>query len=771
MVESIDWWDRWWQEDFTWEGLANKPWRGWMVPENVPARGKLNPECFAPDPSEYPWEHRDYGARPEGWRTASLQDYWRKYYSDEQLIAFETTADAGKVVTKHFTPFHLPLHWRHGEPTGKSDWDDTALDEVIERAMSESGSSGRSPISGMISLDRRCQLSGGVFKGFRSRQPAILAHQNQNELINLHWNCQYCFFEGGANFQRVIFENANFENADFEGQAFFEGASFLATAGFECARFEGQAIFNNTSFDSTARFGGVSFEELAHFENVRFEGYADFKKTIFCGVAAFRNSIFEGAAKFECARFRELALFEFACFEGNALFRGASLEKSATFQSASFEKHAIFENAVFWQGVVFSGRASDFRTASVNQSLKIKPQRVDAEEVWSGELKGEPVESSFARTVFRRFSFANGICVGGFWFENRAILEGADFRQALFLDLAKFSGSKLHQGVSFQEARFRDALRMDQRHRIFWRKREPLPKIAFFRMWSGTNAVRVKRARRTRLRFFRSWKHDDCRYGTAEGAYDRARPPLVEGALDYKSFCEVHVAQRNEREAFEDDSPDRTQAKSAEQKRNAYYDELERCFRTLKVAMEDTRDRNMEAHFFQLELKARRQRTGREMHWFEAMFAKDLRDSAIAWWEPLFSDAYGALSAYGTSIMRPIVWIVGLMLCFASVYFMLGSLHFSPWRLDWAREISIYQTSTDLWNSLSYSASRMLGFGALGGDLHEGSLLYPIIDPDSEQRKAWSNFGVRVIGTVQSILAIILVFLSGLAVRRKFQIT
>ena len=31
MAISKDWWDAWWEEDYSWEGLAKKDWAGWRV--------------------------------------------------------------------------------------------------------------------------------------------------------------------------------------------------------------------------------------------------------------------------------------------------------------------------------------------------------------------------------------------------------------------------------------------------------------------------------------------------------------------------------------------------------------------------------------------------------------------------------------------------------------------------------------------------------------------------------------------------------------------
>ena len=722
MAELDDWWARWWKEDFTWEGLAEKPWEGWIVREDLPKSGKLDPDEFKPDPSAHLYGHEKYGERPEGWRAASLQDYWRQFYSEDDLISCSAPALVGTVTLHEFTPFHLPLRRKDGTSTEKTDWSDDALDEVILKAISQSRASEWNQFGYLTGPDGRCQFTGGVFKRFQASELTKPPPKNRNDdaRIRLHWLGIWSCFEGDLNFHKVSFEgHANFRSGSFEGGAFFGGA-----------RFEGNAEFESACFGELAKFTSVGFERNAVFRNASFKGNANFENASFKKGGIFNDISFEGGAFFVCANFEEHANFRDVIVEGNANFRSASFEGNANFENASFEAYAVFRSAMFRKGAYFSGKAAEFRTDPVKQVFSANADMAAERAHWSGKLQGEPVKTALASCAFRRFDFAQGICCGHFVFDNRTILESADFSHALFLDQAKFYGSRLHQGVSFQAARFRDALRPKQY--------EDLPEWAYARLYE--NALATAKRRGEQLAEKHVW------------------------IAEFHSKLEADWA-------FKDDPPDRRQPVSAIVKRNTYYDELERCFRTLKLAMEDTRDRNMEGHFFQLELKARRQRTGERMNWFQAMLAGEKRSSQVAWWEPLFSDLYGGLSDYGTSIMRPIVWIVYLMLGFAVVYFLLGSVHVSLWKADWARDVGVYETWNDIWNSLSYSASRMLGFGALGGDLHEGSLLYPIIDPDSEQRRAWSNFGVRLLGTAQSILAIILVFLSGLAVRRKFQIT
>ncbi|MDJ0922797.1 MAG: hypothetical protein QNI84_16845 [Henriciella sp.] len=70
MALSDEWWHRWWKEDWSWEGLAKKPWKGWVV---LPDGTLVADEDFKLL-GNAGWEKRF----EPGTRLASLQDYWRR---------------------------------------------------------------------------------------------------------------------------------------------------------------------------------------------------------------------------------------------------------------------------------------------------------------------------------------------------------------------------------------------------------------------------------------------------------------------------------------------------------------------------------------------------------------------------------------------------------------------------------------------------------------------------------------------------------------------
>jgi hypothetical protein len=135
---------------------------------------------------------------------------------------------------------------------------------------------------------------------------------------------------------------------------------------------------------------------------------------------------------------------------------------------------------------------------------------------------------------------------------------------------------------------------------------------------------------------------------------------------------------------------------------------------------------------------------------FELLARRAQRDTPA--WEKLFSLLYGAASNYGASMARPFGALFVLVGLFALYYHLRAYGLSLSWPPDWAQTVA----------SLEFSASRVFPFGAF-----------------EDVSKNWIGMftsglfrlEMRILGSVQSALALALVFLFGLAVRRRFQIS
>ncbi len=151
-------------------------------------------------------------------------------------------------------------------------------------------------------------------------------------------------FTGAAWFDRATFTgDARFDRATFTGDARFRGAMFTGDARFRGAMFTGAAWFDGAMFTGAAWFDRATFTGAARFRGAMFTGAARFNRATFTGAARFHGAMFTGAAWFDRATFTGAALFDGAMFTGAALFDGAMFTGAARFDRATFTGAAYLE--------------------------------------------------------------------------------------------------------------------------------------------------------------------------------------------------------------------------------------------------------------------------------------------------------------------------------------------------------------------------------------------------------------------------------------------
>ena len=759
--KHADWWATWWKRDYSWEGLGEylpdgtpkHPWEGWIVHWN----GTIN-ENPNNRPNDYYLAHARAGTWP---RIATLQDYWRD--QENELIPDPTSRKykEGKY-NRHFTRFHLPFYWQDGTPTGKADWGDIIkvhLGVMIDRKLDQSAET-QFEDGELAGPDRRVQFQGGVFLyftafGFRNLPSKPNAGPSP---IRLNWRSEHACFSGDARFISASFSgNARFDRATFSGSAGFDLATFSGYAGFNGATFSGEAWFNSANFSGDAWLESATFSGAAGFSSATFSGVAWFDSATFSGDAGFERATFSGDAGFESAIFSESAWFNSATFSGYARFESATFSGDARFDSATFSGDARFESAIFAGNTSFKGEGVSFSVEPF-QILAAKRDEKDlraAQDVqFTDKLVRKKENAAIATRAFREVDFTGAVFLGAANFNNRDFTEATKFDRAEFHRSVSFHGSRLHQGVSFLNAVFRYALHRDRQRqqrefalRNWWDRRggRDWPQVSrkisdrLYRAYVRSRATQAGEDAYTL--FYEFWLADEFEAKrTKEAEAFAALPkfkfdPMRKGRF-YKrwfaaflDFLLLRKAEEREGETQED-----------------YFEPLESCFRTLKLAMEDKRDRVMEGKFFQLELKARRRR----------------RKPNVLFWERIASDFYGIFSDYGNSVVRPLVWIFASVVIFACIYWLLG--------IDTSQHPVTFRSGSDFWEALSYSAGRVLAFGPWRETPPAGSMMGILLNIDGEGAGRRTAFGIRLLASFQSVLAIILVFLSGLAVRRRFQI-
>lgn len=718
------WWANWWAADYSWDGLAKKDWRGWVRPaDNGPCVPAMDGVAGKP---------------------AVLQDYFKdRLGSDLTLI---TSPDG----TRHFTRLHLPLTWPDGTPTAKANWPGDALDGDLrllfaagEGPRKEEGKSGRGP-------DRRAQCDGVVFQAVDLIAMLPDATRDKDGRIPLSLSCENAAFTGDARFNKAAFcGEAGFDNAAFSGDARFHAADFQGSASFSGAAFSGlasfhEAAFQSADFDKAAFFGDAgfykaTFQRYASFSSAAFSGTASFHEAAFSGWVWFYNVAFSGDASFESASFFDLAVFEHAAFSGDASFYHAAFCQGLFLNCAHFEGKASFK-----------GKAMAFSRPSAVLALEFNQAPTGAtNEVGQGQIvmPAELLPAAY-RSVDSIWA-ENAVFVGDVDFGDRDIMAESSFTGVTFLGLAKFHGAQLHQWVDLPKEAFRaldyalvkpgqnrvGPLRRQgeaNQHKSRWLPAGLLPTDK--RAWPTASLRLLEADLRTGGDI---WRKLAVARDEQEVTRVRAEPVILDalGAADWKIAVRAWTARVQT-----------LREEGVVPANDARYIQIEACFRTLKQAMEGSRARLAESDFFKLELKARRRRKNRD------------------WWEKAFSDFYGAMSDYGASALRPVIWLAGALVGFAALYWLdiwagrsfvlTPPSNFQPgqWWID-----------PDVWNAVRFSASRMLPFGALA----EEDWAWPkMLLSDT-----WGGGTARMLATLQSLLAAVLTFQIALAVRRRFQIT
>jgi hypothetical protein len=770
MAISKAWWDDWWASDYSWEGLARKSWRGWVRP----AAGG-------------PCVEKSTGVAGED---ATLQDYFRDRLGRNPALLTSPTLFPSPVSGKSFTRLHLPLQWENGTPTGKDDpqWCELAGYHSDLKFLLEAG---EAPRTGDVragfgwTIDRNSQFSGAVLLDFdvsvyRSPDP------RQDGRIPVSLSSKKAAFTGLARFQKAV----------FVGEAVFSNAAFSGYAGFTNAAFSDHAGFNNAVFSNNASFVNAAFSGYARFDNAAFSGDA-----LFTDAAFFSDADFDSAA-----------------FSGNTFF-----------VHAAFSRSIIFKNAIFVGEASFLGQGEELATRTDPLDLAISPPTDSKTTTWAGVVRPRPALTPRAFRAAMSANFEAAIFLDDADFSNRDILSPGKFDSVLFMGLARYHGSSLHQGTSFHGAVFEPALTL---------KHEPL-KVAH------SNQQRIVRAA---VRILARWASSQYRR--------RGERILWQDALDFfvghpmlgsllKVGLDVRGGKPTNKRAKEaiplDDGQDieglsifqdiaamsprivrayaEIRRKAANRNRaagpvdariedNKRFVEVELAFRTLKLAMENNRDRIEEGRFFRLELLARRRRWD------------------VPLWERWASGAYEALADYGNSLFRPFVSLLISYLVFSLLFFGMGAA-FDRWApivttpmtsLSRACQIMVVEdqiarratraqieacrppirtlkpvgkAATKAKSPAAAPAFKPLaflnwpdGFAAL--TFSWNNIFRPLSALSAEgvapYEPSWasamlygygSGWGllVRVLATLQSLLAIVIVFMLALAIRRRFQIT
>ncbi len=727
-----DWWDAWWEADYSWEGLKKHPWVGFYVT----TWGKVV--------ADEPDDTNDL-ARP-----ANLQDYWRvidlpgrdwprgvNIRTDAEMVD-ELIELEGEPA---FHIMHCPKDYlcrlsqdkirsltdRKGAciklrigiasvPTFKGDFPNIILDGV----------------------DRRAQFKGVILNNLSHGMTSI-------NVSNISF-IQACFCEKFELTEKPISNYTFFTNVLFFEKFEISHLEIRSDVSFYRSVFIKYIVIKNTStldrlfdFSECIVFGffhaneqvvsgflvnGATFYQNVIMDSLIFVRSAEFKRSIFFGDFEIAN------CKFQCG-----CLLESNNFLG--LVNGINTEFVMQFISLDCKFNGVFRlsgsrfRSVFVRGIIFENDIElsecTFREGVVIKNIFSKGVFSCTESGFFGNTSIEGCRFlgnvSFYQSVFkshfsccfndfeRSVDFESIVCDGEFKFiNNEKILKEASFNKMIVKGVADFSNVNFCGKMDFSFTNFE--------------------KIVYFEMIKFPDDPLLCQGAFKLSRFIghASFIGAGCRsFASFSGAI------FEQGiSIDLEPEAKVSEQFKSERD-------------SVVNRLSGYWPDrahhalvlLEGGCRVLKQAMRSASNPIREQVFYRLELMARASQP-------------DLRSG-----ERSFLYIYEIISDYGSSFIRPAVSLFAVfMICFY-IYYALISLNLHDFT-EWM-DISY------LLQSFSFSLSRIFPFGAF----------QEITDEYIKSAAGDSLFRrviVALLASVQSSVALVLSFLFGLALRRRFQI-
>ncbi len=447
------------------------------------------------------------------------------------------------------------------------------------------------------------------------------------------------------------------------------------------------------------------------------------------------------------ATFAPFASFRRALFQENVTFDQASFGKGVRFQGAIFCGRCSFTDTVFdgdayFNGVSFFNYARFTRTR-IGGALQIAGAYcADTADFDAAQIKGMALfnratfsaTANFAGTHFDDVvRFTNTRFLGDARFDRLRCALKAEFASARFAGAVSFTFSHFAREVDFDNVQ----CEVDGRSgRMNFRTATFSGPVHFFR-------AKFAHALQHTANAFIAAHFEDAVDFTGAGTYwiaalngvtfdrgvliDRPTEDAANTEFEREILASVAPAVRADM-AREPQTPAATHRKWR-------LEQIEGGCRALKNAMGRDRDEILEQRYYRFQLIARRKQSG------------------VPWTEKLFSILYGWTANYGASIGAPFFWIVIVVSAFACLYW-LAETPGAPALLG----------ADHLSRAVTFSFSRVLPFGAFEDVSKDWLAHYEAVNG------RLAALGLRVLASVQSVIAVALVFVFGLSIRRKFQI-
>jgi hypothetical protein len=341
--------------------------------------------------------------------------------------------------------------------------------------------------------------------------------------------------------------------------------------------------------------------------------------------------------------------------------------------------------------------------------------------VFGGESLIE--RSDFAKEVdFTSVEFRGSISFSSSKFRDEVKFLGtkfrgnADFLHTDFYDRVSFSGAEYHGPVSFSGATFLRGVDFTDILWVYDETAGPIYKRTFHNC-AFEGPAKFLQA---------SWRH----FSAFDGAIFRGG---------------VHLDDLRERTARARFNEELSEACKQAETRDDDVSALMGGLQILRRALEQASDKRGSYLLHEFELASRVHRS----------------DSVRS--EVFLSRIYRAFSNYGSSIARPLVWLIGLTCALGVFYAAVGAFSQGEWSLH--RPFAVREIEAQpFFSGLNHSLSRMFPLPVAGAE--QSAFRQAIVG----QEGTFHHLAILFLGVVQSLLSATLSYLFAMAVRRRFQI-
>lgn len=460
------------------------------------------------------------------------------------------------------------------------------------------------------------------------------------------------------------------------------------------------------------RYDFSAFTRTIDFNGERFSGDTQFTNSVFFGTACFGSTHFEGDVCFRDGVFLGDANFSRSMFLHDVRFSCATFLSATSFENAKFSGEARFTCSEFFGDAYFNSAIfslnADFSSAVFSEDGSFHNVRFDGDAAFDCATFSQ--EANFYSSTFSKYAKFNLAQFSKMCFVVALFEKPADFSHLSWSSEARDWHGAFEQAIFRETASFLGA---------------------GFRGLAAFDGAILERG----VLF------DEPSETEAEKVF-AAELKSIAATVDFD--IKDYRKQLEDTQEFYGPSPTGPTLESAVQmqfrkQREMRLRQLERGCRVLKQAMEKSSNKSREQLLYRFELKARR------------------AQSDLPMGEKLFSYLYGWTSNYGASLIRPAICLGGILLIFGLIYWGAGT----SFLIDTSTSIAWHS----LGEALSVSASRVFPFGAFE------SVTEDWMKDREGQGGAALVLILRLLATIQTLLALGLAFLFGLALRRRFQIS